>query len=349
MSLQAEANSSADRPARDEPASGDWTLLVPGLGRALGACDSRMWPGLARLLARGDRSQSTRYGAHAASARAIFGDSEAMLRWAPAPVLAARECGIEATTMVVRLDPVHLLPAGDHLILQHPGPIRHAEAEALVASIGTALGEDPRILAAVPERWYARLEGVQGATWTAPEAAMGKSIFDALPRGPGAGSLRRLMNEIQMVLHGHPLNEARERAGLPAINSVWPWGWATEVLAEAPRWGGSFYGENAYAAGLAELAGGRVAGADAAPSGEWPDKGLIVCEGPGQALLSGDDRAVDPALQRLDRDWARPLLAALKRGRVRRLRVSSDAWEYQLGMRSAWRFWRRPGGDGGEA
>ena len=107
-----------------------------------------------------------------------------MERWAPAPVMAARECALAAGATTVRLDPVHLVPAGDHLVLQHPGPIRRDEADSLIASIGAALGEDPRLLAAAPGRWYASLEEIQATSWTAPEAVMGKSIFEALPQGP---------------------------------------------------------------------------------------------------------------------------------------------------------------------
>jgi hypothetical protein len=38
---------------------------------------------------------------------------------------------------------------------------------------------------------------------------------------PEARRLRTLQNEVQMLLHGHPLNEAREAAGALALNSVW--------------------------------------------------------------------------------------------------------------------------------
>ena len=33
-----------------------------------------------------------------------------------------------------------------------------------------------------------------------------------------------ILNEIQMVLHEHPVNEAREGRGEPPVNSVWLWG-----------------------------------------------------------------------------------------------------------------------------
>jgi hypothetical protein len=35
---------------------------------------------------------------------------------------------------------------------------------------------------------------------------------------------RHAINEAQMVLHAHPVNQARQAAGQPVVNSLWPWG-----------------------------------------------------------------------------------------------------------------------------
>ena len=44
------------------------------------------------------------------------------------------------------------------------------------------------------------------------------------PSPDGAINWMRLQNELQMVLHAHPVNAAREDAGKPTINGVWFWG-----------------------------------------------------------------------------------------------------------------------------
>ena len=36
--------------------------------------------------------------------------------------------------------------------------------------------------------------------------------------------VRMLLNEVQVLLHQHPLNAARQTRGLPPVNSVWFWG-----------------------------------------------------------------------------------------------------------------------------
>jgi len=51
-----------------------------------------------------------------------------------------------------------------------------------------------------------------------------RSLFDVQPQSKGAINWMRLQNELQMVLHAHPVNAAREATGKPTINGVWFWG-----------------------------------------------------------------------------------------------------------------------------
>jgi len=50
---------------------------------------------------------------------------------------------------------------------------------------------------------------------------IGRNVDAWLPRQPEAKRLRRLQNEVQMLLHRHPVNAAREAAGALAVNSFW--------------------------------------------------------------------------------------------------------------------------------
>jgi hypothetical protein len=50
------------------------------------------------------------------------------------------------------------------------------------------------------------------------------SLEEAVPEGPDATRLRRLIAEVEMWLHGHAVNAAREHHREPHISSLWPWG-----------------------------------------------------------------------------------------------------------------------------
>ena len=54
-----------------------------------------------------------------------------------------------------------------------------------------------------------------------------------MPRQPQAQALRRLQNEMQMLLYTHPVNDARKARFLPPVNSFWISG--TGTLPATPR------------------------------------------------------------------------------------------------------------------
>ncbi|MEO7255150.1 MAG: hypothetical protein ABIZ64_13050 [Casimicrobium sp.] len=56
-----------------------------------------------------------------------------------------------------------------------------------------------------------------------PEWIIGELLRPNLPRGRDARLVERWMNEMQMLLHSHVVNVAREERRLPPINLAWLW------------------------------------------------------------------------------------------------------------------------------
>ena len=56
------------------------------------------------------------------------------------------------------------------------------------------------------------------------EVANGSSADRFMPTGVGSESYHRLLSEMQMSLHEHPVNNAREAVGKRVVNSLWIWG-----------------------------------------------------------------------------------------------------------------------------
>ncbi len=76
-----------------------------------------------------------------------------------------------------------------------------------------------------PDRWHLRLPAQLALpTFSAPEQALGEDLSQHLPQGATGRVWRVLLNDIQVVLHQHPLNAARRARGLPPVNSLWLWG-----------------------------------------------------------------------------------------------------------------------------
>jgi hypothetical protein len=72
-----------------------------------------------------------------------------------------------------------------------------------------------------------------------PDALHGRDVSDWWPMDPSWRLWRKLLNEIQMCWHDHPVNEARAQAGSPPVNGVWLYGGAHAWTAKSPdneRW-----------------------------------------------------------------------------------------------------------------
>jgi hypothetical protein len=161
---------------------------------------------------------------------------------------------------------------------------------------------------------------------------------------PGAAAL---LTEAQMVLHAHPVNEAREARGEPAINSVWFWG-AGRVDSAHCVW------QSVAADDPAFIGAARLAGARQRPlprsAAEWierlPEDGrhLAVLGAVRVALALDED--VNEKIAALERDWFAPLLAALRAGRIGMVSLHAPDGAHALSFETIRgdlrRFWRLP-------
>jgi hypothetical protein len=160
---------------------------------------------------------------------------------------------------------------------------------------------------------------------------------DWLPEGEHARAFRKLQNEVQMLWHEHPINEARQARGLQPVNSCWLWGGAGPA---APT-------------GRVAIAGGTQWMAALAPEPRQPDAQQLIAQ-PGAAMLAdliapaqvGDWADWLARMQRIEQDWLAPLLAALKDGRIGSVQL---VLSHRLGTLTATssklaqrKFWRKP-------
>ena len=126
-----------------------------------------------------------------------------------------------------RLDLVHLHLGRDHLVLTDPGLLRidaHEKA-ALAESIVSLFAEEGLELGGIDQDIWSLTEceparPLQLRTRSLM-GALGRSIDGYLPQGADARRWRRLLNEVQMTWHIHPVNEARELRGQATVNSLW--------------------------------------------------------------------------------------------------------------------------------
>lgn len=321
-------------------------LVVPGLFAAAPAARA---PALEMLLARG-RCASTESQRLETWLREAFGFGEKPL---PAGALTLLGAGEDpGTDCWSRADPVDLRLLRDRVILV-PGAalrIREEEANALCEALNGHFGSRMALRVVGADRWVARFEDDVDIGADSPLELAGRDVELARPAAAGASFSHRMLNEAQMVLHAHPVNEAREARGEPAINSVWLWGAGRAPQVKSERWH-SVSADDPLALGLARAAGVRHR-ALGGSAGEWlermPEDGrhLIVLDALRVPLALGATGEYQDALAAIENHWAAPLLAALRAGRVGMVSIhvpdGAECASYETIRGDLRRFWRRP-------
>ena len=123
-----------------------------------------------------------------------------------------------------------------------------------------------------------------------------------------------------MVLHEHPVNEAREARGELPINSLWLWGAGRAPQVGKPQWH-SVTAAEPIALGLARAAGVRARALPASAE-EWlgrsPEDGrhLVVLDALRAPLALSDAASHATRLEGLEQAWFTPILSALKAGHI---------------------------------
>jgi hypothetical protein len=318
-------------------------LIVPGLfSSAVLEGAAPRHPALEVLLARG-RRQSPESRTLEQWLQDAFEQPEAPIA---AGALGAAARGADpGEAWWARADPVHLRLMRDRAIVM-PGEameISQQEADELAAALNRHFGDAARFDTLDPRRWAVRLhDGKRFLKSPALEAA-GREVA-------ASGGSEAMLTEIQMLLHAHPVNEAREARGEPAVNSLWLWGGGRAPRDAHAPWR-SLAADDPSALGLAQLAGLRRLGLPAS-AGAW----LEQLPGEGRHLVILDALRVPAALEQrpeyeasldaLERQWFAPLLAALRAERIGMvtLRVPDAApgASFETVRGDLRRFWRRP-------
>jgi hypothetical protein len=311
-------------------------LVVPGL---LAAAQGLRMPAAELLLARGRNSDSERR-----SVEHWLQDAFGLEGTLPAGALTALARGETATgALWARADPVHLRLMRDHVIAV-PGEalsISSEEAEALSAAINQHFAGRLEVHVAEALRWWARLAEPLDLPAEPPLEHAGRVVHQV-----AAGALA---NELQMLLHAHPVNEAREARGAPTINSLWLWGAGPAPVAPVSPWE-SVSADDPVALGLAQAAKTRGRALPSSASG-WldrlPEEGrhLALLDALRPPLALGDAPAAAAAAAAMEQAWFSPLLAALRSGRIGMMTLhvpdARSAVSFETIRGDLRRFWRR--------
>jgi hypothetical protein len=232
---------------------------------------------------------------------------------------------------VLRADPVSLIAGrADVTLAARIDDIDVEDCQALLATLNAHFHDDGLSFHAPrPDAWFLLLDRPPDLS-TTPLSAVRGAILPWLPDGNDSKRWRRWLSEMQMLLHEHPVNAARESRGRVAVTGIWisDGGHIMDLPDAAPT---TIFATRGPAGDVARGIAQRGHTVANQPPGEFA------------ALPMRSDATVilEPAnapLDSLEAAWLQPAAAALQRGALVELTLLVDG----NGVAAAWRA-PRPG------
>ena len=262
--------------------------------------------------------------------------------------------------------PMHLIAGLTSLHLDYRSLLSlHAgDATRLAADFAATFGDTKFHLMPTPSgALLMRSQSTLDVATTDPSRALVQELAASLPTGRDAAVLKRLGAEMEMWLHGHPLNEARTGRGELPVSALWLWGGGPALEAKddpappmndptsgtQPAAGDKptsrmAFGSDPYLAGLCHLRGIPLQPLPArlADLTQYPDVERVAIVTEVTSLLHANPHwIVLEALARIDAGFIQPALAALRRGAVDNVRVVANDVQLHIRRHDRLKFWRR--------
>ena len=329
------------------------TLFVPGLlgpqplYRQLPAADKPDLRILEAWLTRAEQTQSPVHDPWT-GLFSLFGVASNANDASPVAAVTAAFDGLDARQgWWLRADPVYLQPDRHQAVLlaSEALELQAEESHALVESLNTHFAADGwQIKAPHPQRWYIQFPQAEQIHTTPLPQVMGQGVNPYLPQGAQRQQWHGRLNEIQMLLHQHPLNQQRLQAGKLPVNSVWLWG---EGMLPTVT-GGQFdtvYGDDILLEALAQLTHARYAPLSAFGPHSAKGRCLLLLDACYSSVQDRDVFGWLACVEQIQNNYLTPLQAHLKHHADCAVSLfPANGQQYRLTPRRLPRWWhkRRP-------
>jgi hypothetical protein len=264
--------------------------------------------------------------------------------WPIAPLSWLGEGNDPAGFYWLRADPVHLQLQRDHFSLSYPVPLALTamEAESLLETLNRHFQQDGlnfffgRTSSSHMGRWYLRLNEAPNIRTSLAMEVVGRDVTKFLPQGEHAAQWHHILNEMQMLLHEHPVNQAREANGELPVNSLWLSGGGVmleKLMSDDKKNSKVIFTDNLLVKGMAL--------ATDLPCFDLPENTKALSNSAQEDVWLVMDNADDAESR-----WFAPLLAGLREGKIRQLSLNIALADSMLNVliepRDLWKFWRKP-------
>ncbi len=156
----------------------------------------------------------------------------------PAASVAALRQSVQSVTsddFYLCADPVYMQADRDQLLMfdSQELEISESEAKAIVESLNSHFMEDGLEFSVIESsRWLVKANSLKEVATSPLYRVVNRPLLDVMPQGSHGAKWKAIINEIQMLLHNHEVNDVRQEKGMKTINGIWFWGEAMSLQAK---------------------------------------------------------------------------------------------------------------------
>jgi hypothetical protein len=321
-------------------------------------------PAIETLFAKSLQTRDESQGVEAWLCKAFSVEKQQDLPVAPLTLLVDKSGDMETGNGYwLRADPVHLRVEHDQVLLADSRTFRISFEEAcqFVGVINKHFAEDNlsplcgiddkrKLISFLPlcaDRWYLYMQRTPLIhTQLLSEVAV-KNINDFFPYGTEEIFWRGILNEIQMLLHEHPLNQVREERGDLALNGIWFWGGGViPKLVTSPYvhvWSNDIF-PRALAMACGTNHSELPVNLDAWQQSNKSGRHLVFLDSLHGKSQYGDAYGWRENLKELEKEWFEPLLNMLKKYVINQITITTInkgvARSFFITRNNLYKFWR---------
>lgn len=253
----------------------------------------------------------------------------------------------------IRADPVHLRIEQNHIMLadSQAFQISQEEAEQIAQDLNNNLDNyDFSFLPLQPDRWYIQTPRMPKIHTCTLSQVTCQNINNFLPTGDESITWHKIFNEIQMLLHEHAVNQARESRGELMINSVWFWGGGNMPQSiQSPYT--HIWSDNDFARALS-LASNTSCSKLSTSATEWLSSHissnhlsnhLVILDALHGKAKYRNAYGWRETLKNMEQNWFSPLYTALKEGKINQINIvtlnENTSCNFVIQRTDLWKFW----------
>ena len=314
----------------DELESGFVTAELPALNRILGLSTAR-------------ENQYYTIDAMLSRALSLKPENGASMRCQEGLAMAQAYAADEDPSRLLLIEAIHL-QADMHGAIAIPIPLDDEnghDIDIIINDLRTLFKVDCDITKIAGGRYLLGLKAFDAPLhYPHPLSVLGKSISPFIEQSRQVLPWYQLINEFQMFMHQHPLNEQRRLRGRLSVNSLWAWGAGSRPTpARQPAWYCDDPLLNRFAASLGLTVEPCSMLANCSDLGDSVVVDLRLL----QLLKSGLDRKLDELLLEIEGELLAPILQTLARCPQSLLLRAGYRVDFELKPSARFKFWRSPG------